>query len=173
VEDGSGTIYVGMQPAPDSVVFASSDGGDSWHSTGGLAETFECLCLLYASDGCIYAGTTPNGDVFKYPPPSTPVDDRPETGPPRYALTQSYPNPFNSVATIRFRIPETTRVTINVYDLLGRHVDTLVDDEFPAGWHDVLFSGIDHNRRELSSGIYFYRMETEEYTCVKKLLVLK
>jgi hypothetical protein len=173
VENGSGTIFVGMQPAPDSVVFASSDGGESWYSTGGLEGTFECLCLLYASDGCIYAGTTPNGDVFKYPPQSTQVDDHPASEKTRYALSQSYPNPFNSVTTIRFRVPETTRVKIDIYDVLGRYVDTLVDGEFPAGWHNALFSGVDRDRREISSGIYFYRMETERYTCVKKFLVLR
>jgi photosystem II stability/assembly factor-like uncharacterized protein len=172
-EDAYGRLYVGMQPAPDSVVYASSDGGESWYSTGGLEGTFECLCLLYSSDGYIYAGTTPNGDVFKYRPQTTHVDDRPIPGPPQYILEQSYPNPFNATATIRFRVPEAAHVKINVYDVLGRFVTTLVDDDFPAGWHEALFNGIDCNRREISSGIYFYRMEAEQFTCVKKFLVLK
>jgi hypothetical protein len=173
LEDGFGTLYVGMQPAPDSVVFASSNGGESWYSTGGLAGTFECLCLLYASDGYIYAGTTPNGDVFKYRPQPTHVAEYPVSEPPKYTLSQSYPNPFHSATTIRFQVPEATRVRIKIYDVRGRCVDTLVDEECPAGWHDVLFAGIGQDLSELCSGIYFYRMETEHFTCVKKLLFLK
>ncbi|MFQ6093893.1 MAG: dockerin type I domain-containing protein [bacterium] len=65
VEGPDGAIYTGLQTGPDSVVYKTTDGGQSWTNTGALSGAREALCLLKASDGTIYAGTTPNGDVFK------------------------------------------------------------------------------------------------------------
>ncbi|MFQ6091904.1 MAG: dockerin type I domain-containing protein [bacterium] len=65
LEDGDGRLFIGFQPGPDSVVFYSADGGLSWKNTGVLSGAHEVLCLLKTSDGTIYAGTTPNGDIFR------------------------------------------------------------------------------------------------------------
>ncbi|HID32565.1 MAG TPA: hypothetical protein EYP24_04235, partial [bacterium (Candidatus Stahlbacteria)] len=67
-QDQFGSLYAGFQPGPDSVVYTSSDGGNSWFFTGPLPGSHEALCLLFSSDSVICAGTTPNGDVFKYYP---------------------------------------------------------------------------------------------------------
>jgi photosystem II stability/assembly factor-like uncharacterized protein len=67
-EAGDGSYFIGFHPGPDSVVFRSTDHGVTWRNCGGLAGANEALCLLRAADGTIYAGTTPNGDVFKYVP---------------------------------------------------------------------------------------------------------
>lgn len=174
VEDTYGTLYVGMQPAPDSVVFASSDGGDSWYSTGGLEGTYECLCLLRASDGAIYAGTTPNGDVFKYipQPPMQIIEDR-TVASMSYRLLQNYPNPFNSATVIPFQIPKAGRVKIMVYDVLGKHVKTVFDDDLEGGRHDVHFTGIDNKGQTMTNGVYFYKIETDDFIDVKKFLFIK
>ena len=71
-----------------------------------------------------------------------------------FALHQSYPNPFNLSTTIPFDLPESGTVSLTVYDLLGRKVATVMDEELPAGRHRVAF--IPDN---LASGIYFYALE--------------
>jgi photosystem II stability/assembly factor-like uncharacterized protein len=173
-EDLYGTLYVGMQPAPDSVVFASSDAGSSWHSAGGLDGAYECLCLLRASDGSIYAGTTPNGDVFRYVPnPPVHITDNRPVDPDRYHLSRNFPNPFNASTTIRFQIPKAGRVRIAVYDILGQLVTTLYDNEAEIGWHDVLFTGLDDRGQTLANGVYFYRIEAGDFVDMKKCIVLK
>ena len=172
IEDRAGVLYAGLQPAADSVVFASKDRGKSWYSTGGLNGAFECLCLFQASDGAIYAGTTPNGDVFKYFP-QTHVE---ENHPPlthQYQLAQNFPNPFNSTTVIRFQIARAGRATINVYNVHGQKIKTIADDHFETGWHEIHFDGIDEDKNTLSSGVYLYRMEAVDFTIVKKLLFLK
>lgn len=88
--------------------------------------------------------------------------------PTRYWLGQNQPNPFNPVTTIRFALPEPGRVTMKLYDVAGREVRTLVDEELPAGWHGTVLEA-----QGLASGIYFCRMEAGEFTDARKLLLLK
>jgi hypothetical protein len=173
-EDLYGRLYVGMQPAPDSVVFASADSGNSWYSTGGLDGAFECLCLLRASDGSIYAGTTPNGDIFKYipQPPTQITEDRGFTAV-KYQLSQNYPNPFNAKTVITFQIPRACLVTIKIHDTLGRIVNTVIDEKLASGRHDVEFAGLDYNGELIANGVYCYRLETEDFVDVKKFIFLK
>ncbi|MFQ6002590.1 MAG: hypothetical protein ACE5KJ_02470, partial [Candidatus Zixiibacteriota bacterium] len=66
LEANDGSLFIGFQPAKDSVCFRSTDNGATWVNTGVLSDAYNVLCLLQADDGAIYAGTTPNGDVFKY-----------------------------------------------------------------------------------------------------------
>jgi Zn-dependent metalloprotease len=92
-----------------------------------------------------------------------------ETGIPRvYALQQNYPNPFNPITTIQFQLPVSCRVRLTVYDITGRMVTVVVNEKRPAGYHQVEF-----NAAGLSSGIYFYRIETEKYTQTKKMVLLR
>gem|GEM_PF-1192021 len=172
VEDDYGRIYVGMQPAPDSVVFASSDRGESWYSTGGLDGAFECLCLLHASDGAIYAGTTPNGDVFRYVPP-THVAEKRTSAAGRYQLSQNYPNPFSSATAVAFHVPRAGPVSIRVYDILGQLVRTIFEGDVEIGSHDVRFTGIDSSGRTLADGVYFCRMEADDFVQIRKLLLVR
>lgn len=85
-----------------------------------------------------------------------------------YSLQQNYPNPFNPVTTIRYSIPEAGKVTIEVLNMLGQTVATLVDDYKSAGWHSVTFDG-----SELSSGFYIYRIKAKNFTDTKKLSLVK
>lgn len=88
--------------------------------------------------------------------------------PREFALYQNYPNPFNPLTMIRFDLPVASRMSLRVYDLLGREVAVLVEGEQPAGAHDVTF-----NSGSLASGIYFYRMQTERFTSVRKMPIIK
>ena len=86
----------------------------------------------------------------------------------QFRLYQNFPNPFNPSTTIRYRIPETVLVTLKVYDILGREVATLVNEEKSARSYEVEFNG-----SNLSSGVYFYRIVTGNYNSVKKMILLK
>jgi hypothetical protein len=85
-----------------------------------------------------------------------------------YALEQNYPNPFNPTTTIRYALPKQSHVVLEVYDILGRQVKTLVNEMERAGEYSVVFDG-----RSLASGVYIYRIVADHYTAVKKLLLEK
>ncbi len=83
-------------------------------------------------------------------------------------LLQNYPNPFNSSTTIEYALPQDAEVTIEIYDILGRRVETLVQEEQQAGYHQVVWDASDH-----SSGLYFYRIQAGEYAETRKMVLLK
>jgi hypothetical protein len=85
-----------------------------------------------------------------------------------YYLSQNYPNPFNPSTIIGYQLPISSNVTLKVYDLLGREVATLVDEYRPAGSYEVEF-----NASDLTSGIYFYKLQTDNYIETKKMILLK
>ena len=88
--------------------------------------------------------------------------------PDRFVLYQNYPNPFNPSTTIQYELPQNSQVEIQVYDLLGREITTIVNNEQNAGRHKIEFSG-----GKLNSGIYFYRLKANNYLEVKKMLLVK
>jgi hypothetical protein len=88
--------------------------------------------------------------------------------PAAFRLDQNYPNPFNPTTTITFGIPEKAHVTIEVFNMLGQRVSTLIDSERPAGRHVVLFEA-----RDLPGGIYMYRMRAGRFSDARQLIVLK
>lgn len=88
--------------------------------------------------------------------------------PAQYELSQNYPNPFNPSTTIRFSLPKETQLKINIYNMLGELVQTLVEGNYQAGYHKVSF-----NASSLPSGAYIYRIESSEYTQVRKMILVK
>jgi len=84
---------------------------------------------------------------------TSPFNESKNTKPESFQLYQNYPNPFNPETTITFDVPSSIRVVVDIYDLLGHHIVTLVDDRFSAGRHSVRWSA-----QDLPSGIYLYRM---------------
>jgi uncharacterized delta-60 repeat protein len=85
-----------------------------------------------------------------------------------YTLFQNYPNPFNPSTTIQYAISSPQFVTLKVFDLLGREVATLVNEEKPAGTYEIEF-----NASTLASGIYFYRLQTDGFVGTKKMILLR
>ena len=85
-----------------------------------------------------------------------------------FSLAQNYPNPFNPTTIIKYSIPTTSFVKLKVYDVIGREVATLVNEEKAVGNYNVEFNGSD-----LSSGIYFYRIQAGDYSSVKKMILIK
>jgi len=88
-------------------------------------------------------------------------------------LIGNYPNPFNPSTTIQYSLSETGRVKISVYNIKGQLVKTLINETKEAGHHTVVWNGDDSRAKKVSSGIYFYRMETMAGSLVKKMLLLK
>jgi hypothetical protein len=85
-----------------------------------------------------------------------------------YELNQNYPNPFNPSSVIKYQIPAEGLVSLKVYDILGREVAALVNEFKPAGSYEASFDG-----SALSSGVYFYRLVSRDYTSIKKMLMVK
>jgi len=95
------------------------------------------------------------------------VDDE-ENTPSDYRLSQNYPNPFNAQTTIRYSLLEQSEVSIDIYDILGRKIETLLSDVQQAGYHQATW-----NAEDITSGVYFYKIQTGNYTETKKMMLLK
>ncbi|MBK7498014.1 MAG: T9SS type A sorting domain-containing protein [Ignavibacteriales bacterium] len=98
----------------------------------------------------------------------TSADENINIVPTKFSLLQNYPNPFNPVTTIRFEVPLSQKVELNVFDILGRKVKELYNDIAPAGVLSVEFSADD-----LASGMYIYQLKTKEFSISKKMVLLK
>jgi hypothetical protein len=93
--------------------------------------------------------------------------------PEKLELEQNYPNPFNPRTTIRFSLNSAQRVTLNVYNVTGQVVCTLMDDQVQAGQHSVVWDGQNYRGESVASGIYFYRLTAGNETRSKKMMLLK
>jgi len=87
-----------------------------------------------------------------------------------YRLSQNYPNPFNPLTKISYSIKEKSSVEISLYDLLGKEIAKLVDEEKSPGEYEI---EIDANKLGLVSGVYFYKMTAKDFVSIKKLIYLK
>jgi hypothetical protein len=110
------------------------------------------------------SGAVYNSDAIKMT--TTAVTERPL--PKQFALDQNYPNPFNPTTTIEFALPKETHVKIDVYNIIGEKVATLVDETRSAGYYKEQFNAV-----KFSSGIYFYKMTTNETSFLKKMMLVK
>jgi hypothetical protein len=88
--------------------------------------------------------------------------------PTEYSLHQNYPNPFNPSTTIKYAVPEESRITLSVFDILGREVETLVNEVKQPGNYQLHF-----NAFRLASGIYFYKLSAKGFTDIKKMMLIK
>ena len=95
------------------------------------------------------------------------------TLPAGYELKQNHPNPFNPATTITFTIPVRSQVTIEIYNLTGERVHTLLNEVRAAGEHEIIWEGTGADGEQLASGIYLYRMHTELFETSKKMILLK
>lgn len=85
-----------------------------------------------------------------------------------FRLSQNYPNPFNPSTIITYQIPKSRHVRLTVYDLLGREIMTLVNEEMRPGSYQATFNGTN-----LASGVYFYRLQAGEFVQTRKLILMK
>ena len=90
-----------------------------------------------------------------------------------YALDPNYPNPFNPVTTIGFSLPQAGEVSLDIFNLLGQQVRTLIDRRLSSGRYRLSWDGTDDNSETVTSGVYFYRLKTDDNAETRKMLLLK
>lgn len=141
---GKGRMVVGMNQNKMSIIAF----GDGRNDAGGIyAQNINYDGTFGAPTGIVNTGTQT---------------------PEKYALYQNYPNPFNPNTTIKFQISNNSFVSLKIYDLLGREIATLVNKNLNAGTYEVNFNG-----ENFSSGMYFYKITSGNFTDVKKLVLIK
>jgi flagellar hook assembly protein FlgD len=96
-----------------------------------------------------------------------------KNAPDKYQLLQNYPNPFNTTTYIRYGIPEYSRVVVNIYDIQGKLIDRIINQQQKAGWYRIHWAGLNRNGEQLSSGIYFLQIQAKDYSARKKMLLLR
>jgi photosystem II stability/assembly factor-like uncharacterized protein len=153
------------------ILFTSNGGSSFSEQQSGV--TSKLYAVFFINDSIGWISTT-NGIILKtYSGGVTSANISNNFVPEKFSLSQNYPNPFNPTAKIKFDIPsngkgQTSNVRLIVYDVLGREVATLVNEKLTEGSYEVEFNG-----SNLSSGIYFYKLETERFTQTKKMIILK
>lgn len=160
---------------PFNILYLSNDGGVNWYPItyeGMWIPTVRSLSFNPFSTNQIWIGTSGLG-VFIYDIGSgqmvTNIKTKEKvTNPYTYSLDQNYPNPFNSQTTIKFSVAKSGNVKIKLFDILGREVSTIVDGQYEAGKHSVIY-----NASNLASGVYFYFMISGDYKVSKKMVLIK
>jgi photosystem II stability/assembly factor-like uncharacterized protein len=148
----------------DGYIICSLDGGANWSIDTTLAGYDLNDVFVYQNQKYV---VTEDGMVF-YNFDPTFIENPDAPIPAAYSLYQAYPNPFNLTTTIAFSIAEPLYVKLTVYDLLGREIRIISEGEKPAGNYNILFNG-----SELSSGVYFYRLQAGDYSLTKRMVLLK
>ncbi|UCH62642.1 MAG: T9SS type A sorting domain-containing protein [Fidelibacterota bacterium] len=101
------------------------------------------------------------------------IEDHSGLTPSTFSLHPAYPNPFNPMSTIRYDLPQTSNVSLIVYDILGREITRLLEGYIEPGYHQAQWDGKDQSGRSIPSGIYIARMTASEYTKSIKMVLLK
>jgi hypothetical protein len=155
-------------------VYHSSNNGQNWIQINqGFNGTPSVISFLITSN-CIFAGTYNNSIWRRSLSELIGIKNISTEIPSEFSLGQNYPNPFNAVTSIKFKVTskggrsQKTEVRLKVFDLMGREVATLVNERLEAGVYEVRFDAGD-----LPSGIYFYRMQTENFSETRKLILMK
>jgi photosystem II stability/assembly factor-like uncharacterized protein len=173
-----GSVLVG--PYSNIMVLETTDGGSSWgeyHSvtSGGQTEERRSAVAFtdskngfVVSDLNIFRTTDGGNNWFKQYAATDVGEMLAHEVPTQCSLSQNYPNPFNPSTTIKFELPRSTEVRLSVSDMLGREVSVLVNERRDAGVHEVKCDG-----SNLSSGVYFCRLQAGDFTQTKRLLLLK
>jgi hypothetical protein len=150
-------------------VFVSADSGMSWvAANSGL--TSPSVLALTVSGTNLFAGTGAGG-VLRRPLSEMIIATRetsPYDIPGAYSLRQNYPNPFNPTTTIEFMIPSKSHVSLQIFNVLGRLVTTLVNETLDPGRHTAVWDA-----HLFASGVYLYRLQAGEYQETKRLVVLR
>ena len=160
----------------------SRDNGATWTTlkdslqnsgqwTWTVTEPISNLCIVRISDiGGTVTATNDGVFMIKYP---TGVAGRDDLVPKDYDLAQNYPNPFNPSTHIAYQLPKQNHVVIRIYNTTGTLIKILVDDVKNAGAHSATWDGRDDFGRNVSSGLYFYRMDSGDFSKTQRMLLLK
>ncbi len=159
-------------------LFRDPDNGDFHLMADSCGDVYNSPCIdagdpaIFDSMlGCDWGLGELRSDMGAYGGEGIPTDVEEEQIPEipmQFLLSQNYPNPFNASTIIQYSLLEASQVRIEIYDILGRKVETLVQGEQPAGYHKHVWDASDH-----SSGIYFYRIQAGDYAETRKMVLLK
>jgi photosystem II stability/assembly factor-like uncharacterized protein len=182
-EDLVGNIYAGTDGGG---VYVTLDDGYTWSKLNNGLPYLDINVFLSSLDGYMYAGTIGGGLYRSIDPISSIKSGETNFNIESFTLSQNYPNPFNPSTVISYRLPVIGFVTLKVYDILGREVATLVNEEKQAGEYEVEFNTASLPSRSgsaLTSGIYFYQLLVSDFQSkdgkagvfseTKKMILLK
>jgi hypothetical protein len=153
------TQYTAIMTVPNNDVRAVSIRPRSWHVFTGVTY-YDSFAMYEIKDVEV---SVPGGD---YPPYGEGVAHE-------YRLLQNYPNPFNPTTNIEFYLPVQSKVRLEVYNLLGQKVRTLLYDTQASGIHTITWNATDDAGSPVSSGVYIYRLQTENMTITKKMVLVR
>lgn len=139
----------------------------------GIQQTGEVLMLRFAGKTSVHLASVEarNSQNMKVEVVKENISG--ELTPTAYGLAQNYPNPFNPTTTISYDLPQPGKVRLEVYNLLGERVTTLVNAVQEAGFHRVEWNGNDESQTPVAAGVYYYRLYAGDFTSVKKMLFLR
>jgi photosystem II stability/assembly factor-like uncharacterized protein len=159
----------------ESALFYTSNGGNSWDFQAKLNGTKGSIFMFDQNTGWYVGGHSVSGDPqvgYVYKTTNGGISFIEETQideiPTEFLLSQNYPNPFNPSTTLRYVIPQGSKVVIKVFDVLGNEIATLMDEEKSVGTYELTW-----NAANLPSGIYFYQLRSENFIETKKMILLK
>jgi hypothetical protein len=151
------------------------------NNISGGSDSFYVQLLIDSSDvswgsnysySCVYSPDEIQGDNLSNFKSKVHFQNQKENNisniPKTFSLSQNYPNPFNPFTTIKYELPKDAFVTIKVYDIVGREIFTLVNENKQAGYYSVSFNGIN-----FASGVYFYRIKAGDFNAVKRMVLIK
>jgi hypothetical protein len=155
----------GLTPAEEAMISLFHHNGVDWiEITDSIDTSANRVCGVVTSFSPFGVGIPSFVDI---------ADDADATRPATFELHQNYPNPFNPYTTVAFTLQSPASVQIEIYDILGQRVRTLVDASMPAGNHRVVWDGRNVAGRAVGSGVYFYRFRAGDVTETRRMLLLK
>ena len=154
----NGFVIINMSTDPPYVVDFGGRGGNKVAAENGIVAVSNGHVIH------IYNVRDVMTDVDDHPPGSLPAT---------YSLGQNYPNPFNPSTIIEYTLPSRARVQLDIFNILGQKVRTLVNAAEPAGVHRVEWNGTDGSGQKVASGVYFYRLHAGDFVETKKMVLVK
>ena len=152
----------------NDLFWLEGDGTNSWEIEHGITEMLK-LSLNTSQHGAVFGEILNSWLDYHYN--FLNINDASIPG--RYKLFQNHPNPFNPITTLQYDLPEDVNVKIMIYDLMGREVKTLVNNQLSAGYKSVSWNAKNNLGQPVSAGMYLYRISAGDFQSVKKMVLLK
>lgn len=161
--DSRGDFYISYN---HNNIYRSTNKGDTWQLINNGLSSNTYICSFTEANGKVYAGTN-NSGAFYFVPDVTAISNSSESAV-NFRLIQNYPNPFNPSTKISFSIEKSSFVNLSVFDVSGKLVSSLINENKPAGNYNINFDA-----SNLAGGVYFYRLSADGFTQTKKMILTK
>ena len=167
INANTGWISTKADGTQTSYVLYTNNGGNTWSWQSHPSMTYSIFSIHFfdANNGGL---TADYGGIFHTTNGGVSVNTISTEVPSSYSLSQNYPNPFNPSTSIEFDVVQTSDVKISVFDISGKELEVLVNEKLQAGRYKTEWNGAGH-----SSGVYFYRMQTDNFKQTKQMVLLK